>query len=53
MYKRYRASLGAIVWSEIKWNFKRFRMVFPEIIAGVAFFGIILSLPIFAAFIIG
>lgn len=53
MYERYRASLGTIVWSEIKWSFKQFRKALPDIVAGIGFGGIIVILPILAGFIMG
>lgn len=53
MYEKYHASLGAIVWCEIKWGFKQFRKALPDVIAGIGFVALIRSLPILAGFIAG
>lgn len=53
MYERYRASFGEVVWYEIKWNFKLFKKALPDLIAGIAFGGFFVLLPILAGFIIG
>ena len=50
---RFQAPLRDVVWSNIKWEFRRLRKAMPDIIAGIAFMGIMLSLPILAGFIIG
>ena len=64
MYERYHASKGAIAWSELKYAGRKLARALsyagralmralPEIIAGIAFAAIFISLPILAGFIAG
>ena len=53
MYQKYHASLGAIVWSDIKYGIRLFGKALPDLIAGIAFGAIIVALPILAGFIAG